>query len=370
MEHVLLWYKSHADRAMRENDSLVSSIRFDKFLGKYPLNVRGTAHVYEAAFSQLADPTLPYGQLLARQDILATDHIGDEQVILRAGYLLLNVAPPTREESQLCRAHKLEPPELLLVDAPLFLREWKPGNRTITEYIREVNVASSLSDLEVDRLWDLGSALIRWIAGPALACRIRNYDKDKMEASLDEASRAVDEVTSELERSRTALLSEQAKRATVQAAVSSAKDILDAAERDHRNQLGKANSAVTLAKNEIGRLRGVHLQILRQSAGTIKTDGECPDSLEARVVKIQQQREAAPQVLKDAEAALEALESQWPQRRDQLSANLTRAEAAEKHQLTALAPFEDEVAKIGEKLASAQTALRRARNEHRECYPT
>ena len=203
MEHVLSFYPDEDSRRLWRDAADVSAICIDAYIGASESEYRGTYQLYDARFVQLVDPESQYGKLLARQEMQG--EVSQEEdlkyVTERKVTLAVLAATPTRREAKVFKINDAPVPSRVLLDFPVAIAVCRePDDRPICTRVKQDLLTDKLSDLEIDRLWELGMAVVNWIISPSHSLKWRKKEKERLTGLKAELEQRIDALTQQGEK--------------------------------------------------------------------------------------------------------------------------------------------------------------------------
>lgn len=361
MELCVAWTPD-PDNRLRE--MAASAIAFKEFLAQYPLpgNSRITLFDYAVDLLQVVDPTTEYGRMLAKQRFQGLRD-ASAGVTIRPLRLRLLVGDAPKATRQLFRQrtksgrfpHGIDLPQFTVVDPP----QCYPDDCVVND---DGSVAADatgtsqalLSDLEVDRLWELAGMVAEWLVDRQgnVAKRVRRKEETQQALlavrAAEQEPRALVEALTAVRDAAAAL---EAKRVEELEAVNLK---LQEARQEYQRERSIAVSAIRSAENEIRRLKGVYDKEFRLLTEAYRQYGDGSPQHTSAATRTSQAKgkwDAAPAKAEAAKLRLAPIDARWAERERKLSREVQFAESQ-------LGVARREVEKAGAKLGEAEAALK------------
>ena len=318
MELLLIWYPSEEDKLNFVNGEPVSSFTIDQYMGEFaPEQVAHRVHEYEITVMQLVAADSEYGRMLAAQRNRGLlSEAGD--VLERKLRILFAAGPLPQKDRAIYIANDVEPIDhgLLTIVVPYLRRsegdQLKPG-----EALLEGTAQNQLSDLEIDRLWELTAFIAAWLYSPkenAVARHERKQtiltQKEKLRTELEQNLAKLAELQGQLDELRVEISASSEKAEGQLAQFEMKKRALEL-------ELIEARAALSHQENEISRLAGVFRQKFREVTQAVRSHGanssECRD-LQRAAEHSKSKHDTAVAEAKTAELRLEELKAGYDAR--------------------------------------------------------
>ena len=337
MELCLAWSPVEDDRS---REYVVSAIVLKSFLAQYVHPLRSSITVYDYAVDllQAVDPSTEYGKLLANQRFRGLDD-GNADVTVRSLRMRLFIGNPDKGSRQLFRSRTkcgrfpqgVELPSNTILQPPILL----PEDCEIAEDGNPVATAAGtpeapLSNLEVDRMWELTGFVAEWLLDRQGNHRKRLKRREECRGKVEAARAAevgpraeVERLLAELESARTL----ETQRTTE---LELARKLYKESETAGQRELSIATAAVRSAENEIRRLEGVYKKEFRLLVEAYQQHGEgSPQHVTAteRTTKAKANWDATPAKLEAVKRAIPPIEARLRARERQLSGPVQFAES-------------------------------------------
>jgi hypothetical protein len=208
MEHLYVTYPDAASRDIWLNETQVSFVAISTYLGSEKSPNRGTLHRYEGSIVQMIDSETSYGKLLTQQSHRGKFKSGENEgaVVERNVHFILNVDRPGKDETRLFTRQGLIPPSWIMLDILIPLEVMNNYHEmSINDQLKEASLADDLSDLEVDRIFEISGDIAAWISNPLFLIAQRKREKQKLEVALNELHLAIEPLRENLEIKERAL---------------------------------------------------------------------------------------------------------------------------------------------------------------------
>jgi hypothetical protein len=306
MEHLYVTYPDESSKRAWIDETQVSLVKISTYLGSEKSPNRGVYHRYEGSIIQMIDPTTSYGTLLTQQN--HTGHFNPEDcdaaVVERKVHFILSIDKPAKEEARLFTQWGMTAPLWMLLDILIPLRATDTyQDISIIDQLRTLSLEKDLSDLEIDRLFEISAEIAAWIAHPSLSIEQRRKEKHRLEVELEAILIKIEPLRENLEVQELILESSTIEQEKLTREMQDKKKVLDSFQREVELEMASASLRRSNLENEKRRLEGVHQQLMENNRRS-----ESNTKLAERIAHVQRERALIPARLREVDTEIDELQ--------------------------------------------------------------
>lgn len=352
MELCLGWRTRGADPA---DEIIVSTIAIQKFLKMYKHSPKMFFYDYRIELLQLVDGA--YGELLAKQDFQGLRDRNSDVSSKELRARLYIGRPDAEMRKSFRREAKIELPDFTVLRPVAFLpADAELNSQGVPILPEDKSFSDTLSNLEVDRLWELSGMIAGWISWAPENVHHRKKLKEQALAALTASATAQASANTRVQELTTELALAIRKRDQERLELERREKSFDQERKSYSLQIRDHHIAVTKATNEIRTLQGIRRKELETVSALRSSKGEASDEYNRAIERfsiVQKRLSDAPRNLEQANTQLASAKNQWERLETQLIAEVNFSRQR-------LAPLEAEVKRLTEAHIAAESALKDA----------